>query len=290
MAKPLSSNSHRAAEIITLKAKYTEGEQKCTATVEIALVKVVLSTPRFGTPGRPKDTSDSGTSVFLVNPPAGGAAAKWKLTNASGRVCNDYIPGYNGTEQAPEHRKAVSSMGSGNPTDYAFTVNVRVTLTSPEKRKDAHNLIEVGFVQGLKISGSATYSTTPPGGKRTIKVPVEDAKKTLDWLITPCHSSDAGIEFPYFPGGPTTKTHASGEGDDVDPHVDLSMIDSPQITIPAQLDPNHGKNDAILSATALDEFLLRVSACSTDSHMLSEDFNRYWMQGAALDHEFRVSG
>lgn len=242
---------------IKLKATFTlDGKSEC-AEKQIALVKVEVGAATFTNPGKASGTS-TGTKVFLVNAPPPAATPTWVTSHDPGSDWAAFT--YNGTLQAAEPRKFVgSNRGGGGPAYKAVTT---VKLISPAEKPTALQKIQVGYIQGDADSGSATYATTPAGGKRTIKVP---SVTTVDWLSSPS-GPGATDEWPWYDQGVRATGSGSGTWS-----TTLTIVDSPGLSLPAQHNPNNAADPnatkPLSTASSTLAFVIRVGARTLDADL-----------------------
>ena len=235
---------------IKLKATFTLDDQRECAETQVALVKVKVEDADFKNPGKPTGSS-TGRKIFLVNPPAPPAVANWVTQNDPGSDWAKFT--YNGSLQADEPRKFVDSQGASGP---AYKATTKITLTSPPEKATAQQRIQVGFVQHGADSGSASYVG---GLKRTVTTPTND---TVDWLSSPSGPS-GGDEWPWYDSSARDTGSGSGTWS-----TNLSMSDSPGLSIPAEYkpndpaDPNSGAK--ITGAAESFEFTIRIAARTLD--------------------------
>lgn len=245
------------ADWIKLKAVFKlDGVDEC-ASKQVALVRVEVGAGTFTNPGK-AGSSNAGTKIFLVNPPAAPAVPTWIVTHDPGSSCASFT--YNGTLQAAEPRRLVSSDGGGGGS--AYHAEATVTLTSPAEKPAALQKIQVGYIQGGEDSGSATYATTPAGLKRTVRTP---AGVTVDWLSNPCHPGGTD-EWPWYDSGSRETGTGTGTWS-----KSIKLSDSPGLSIPAQYNPNDGidvnQTKAILSAAETFAFVIRMAARTLDNDL-----------------------
>jgi len=238
------------ADWIKLQATFKiDGDPK-SAEKQIALVKVDVGPATFLRLGKPKG-QDSGPQPFLIRP------STWVTRHDPGSDCAAFT--YNGN-QAPEPSKVVLSVGGG--INAAYDAITDVTLTSPTEKPAALQQIQVGYIQHASASGSAAYDTTPPGKKRTITTPANNA---LDWLSSPC--SPGGLDdWPWF--HKHDRETGSGTGSWTKTfHLD----DDPAVAIPAQYNPNcasePNRTKPLTSATITYAFVIRIGARTLDTDL-----------------------
>jgi hypothetical protein len=189
------------------------------------------------------------------------AVPTWVTVNNPGSNCAAFV--YNGTEQAPESRRRINSNGAGGGA--AYGASTRVTLTSPPERPTAHRRIQIGFIQHGSEAGSARYA---PSGTRTVTVP---AASGLDWLSSACNPGGTD-DWPWY----DQTARATGAG--ASPWTTIiAMSDSPQLSIPALLDPNHpGPTSANALNTAAQTFSceIKVGVRTLDADLAAN--THYW--------------
>jgi len=235
------------ADWITLRADFQiDGNDTC-AEKKIALVKVDVDAPDFTTPGTVA-ANPAGLAFFLVNPPPPPAVPTWVVTHDPGSDWAAFT--YNGTKQAAESNRTIVSNGGGGGA--AFSAKTKITLTSPAEKPTALQQIQVGYIQHLANSGSATYKTVPPKN-RTITVP---SLSTVDWLSSP--SGPAGTdEWPWY----DTSSRATGSGSG-SWNTELPLLDSPSLPTPMIYGP-----EDINTAAAKYSFAIRIAARTLDTDM-----------------------
>lgn len=238
---------------VSVKANFTLTGAGACAVKPVALVMVTVGAAAFTNPGSPKALSPADRKSFLVNPPAAPAVPTWVTTNTPGSDWRKFT--YNGTSQAGEPRKKVTSDSGADP---AFKAESKVTLTSPAEKNTAQQKIQVGFIQGYSDSGSSNYAGDI---KRTVTVPTNTA---VDWMsgITP----GATDEWPWY----DQSVRATGAGTGTW-STTFKMTDSPALSIPAEYNPNDAadanKNKALATAAETEPFPFRLGARTLDSDL-----------------------
>ncbi|MBI3757310.1 MAG: hypothetical protein HY267_04970 [Deltaproteobacteria bacterium] len=239
---------------IKLKATFTlDGKNEC-AEKQIALVKVEVGVATFTNPAKAAGHS-TGTKIFLVNPPAPPAAPVWVTKHDPGSDTAAFT--YNGTNQPAEPRKFVDSQAGGGGAAYKAVTPVK--LISPPEKPTALQKIQVGYIQHGSDAGSATYATTPAGGARTVTIPTTG---TVDWL-----APSATDEWPWY----DQSSRETGSGSGTWSKPDLTLEDSPGLSIPAQYNPNNAGDPnttkPINTARETFAFIIRIAARTLDSDL-----------------------
>jgi hypothetical protein len=301
------------ADYVTITANFTlNGSSQC-ATKQIALVKVDVGTPTFTTSGKPS-VSGTGTRVFLVyppvlppppppamcagavinpahNPPPTVRGSFW-ITTLDPTQANPN-PGKNWncftdnvTPQPAEPRQFILSMTAGGPQ--AFVAKADVTLTSPAQKPNAHQNIQVGFIQhGSDSGGAALY---PHNLTRVLNEPTSTAANpilaALDWvyLSPPPPGSPPGTLptkgandiWPWY-NGPGVNMAGCGSaatvtGSGASPWKgSLCMSDSPGLSLPAQYNPNDPTDPfrgvRLTSGRDNFDFAIQMAVRTTDSDL-----------------------
>jgi hypothetical protein len=164
---------------------------------------------------------------------------------------------YNGTSQASEPRKFVGSRDGGGGAAYSAVTPVK--LISPAEKPTALQKIQVGYIQHGSDAGSANYATTPAGGRRTVTIPTAG---TVDWF-----SSSATDEWPWY----DQSSRETGTGSGTWSKADLTLDDSPGLSIPAQFNPNNAANPnatkPITTASEIFAFVIRIAARTLDNDL-----------------------
>lgn len=257
------------ADWIKLSVSFkVDGMEECPSK-QIALVRVQVANGTFTRPGK-ASTGSTGNFSFLVNPPGGGAAPNWITTHSPGSEYNRFT--YNGTNQAEEPFKSVDSNGGGGGP--AYRAETKVTLTSPTERPTAQRQIQVGYIQHLVQSGSATYATTPAGRKRTVRT-AGSGSNSIDWL-----SSTTGPgrtdEWPWYDESARERGGGSGSWCKT-----ISLTDSPTFLIAGEYSPNcagnANKNKTLTTGSFKDSFTIFVAARTTDTAL---DADEHYFQQA----------
>ncbi len=264
--------ANTTADWIKLRADFkVNGHPEC-AEKEIFLVKVEIkvSTATLENRGIPAGKNDPHTRVFLVTLPPPPDPPNWVLKATPPKTGEDCaVFTYNGGLQNPEPSKLVEAAPEISSTYAAFHAKVDVVLTAPEKKPDALQQIELGFIQNGAASGTATYSTNPAGLKRTLTTPTNNS---LDWLDLPCTPAP-GNKWPWIdPEGNKTGAGTGTWSDFID------MFDRPSITIPAKYNPNNTSdpNTAADLATAAPSYHFKaIAAAHTKDTDLGAD-KRYF--------------
>jgi hypothetical protein len=137
-----------------------------------------------------------------------------------------------------------------------------IKLISPPEKPAAQQQIQFGYIQHGSTTGSATYSTTPPGGKRTLTTPTAN---TVDWLSSPS-GAGATDEWPWY----DSTARATGTGTGTFSKT-LTLTDSPSSAIPTKFNPNKASDpNATKPLSAGNEtlvFLIRIAARTLDTDL-----------------------
>jgi hypothetical protein len=265
---------------ITLRADFgLDGQSQCAVT-QVALVKVDVGTAVFATPGVVSPPSQNDYS-FLDTPPPPPASPVWVTRNNPGSDTGKFI--YTGGLQATEPGELQSSRHDDHAAS-AFTAQTDVTLTSPAEQPNALNQIQVGFIQHLMDSGSASYSNNPHVTlSRVVTTPTSD---TIDWLSVPralpangdpwgpdVHSD----QWPWYDrtavqdgsvGPPCSKAAGSWT-------CTLQMQDSPGIAFPLKYNPNdtndENRRQELKSASATAYFTIQIGARTLDGGLGADE-------------------
>ena len=249
-----ASFTNTSAAWITLRVEFDlDGKREC-AEKKIALVKVEVGVGTFTNPG--KVQVQNGTDDFQVNPPPPPATPTWVTTNDPGSDRAKFTT--NVTKQAKEPATYYHTSGAGGGAAYQAVTNVK--LTSPAEKPTAQQKIQVGFTQHGSDSGSATYNTTPAGGKRNVVAPTAD---TIDWSSQPPGPTD---DWPWY--DTTARDTGSGTGTW---NKTFTLQDSPACSIPRQHDPNNAADPnatkPVTAGAAAFAFVIQIAARTMDADL-----------------------
>jgi GT2 family glycosyltransferase len=249
------------ADWVTLTANFTLDGAAESARIQVAVVRVQVSTRLYTNPGRPNAIAPAQATSFLVTPPAAPTVEKWVTTHTPGSAVAAFT--YNGNQQAAEPASMVRTNGA-TPAQGAFVAQATVKLTAPAQKPTALQRIQVGFIQAGAQSGTADYpgaGTPPTVHHRQVAVPTT---VTVDWLSNP--PVPASDDWPWYDvtardtGSGTTGTWART----------LTMTDSPAQLIPSQANPNGGgadKNAALTASAGQIAFTNCIAARTLDTAM-----------------------